>query len=533
MKLSENLKRIRKENNLSQEQLAEKLGVSRQAVSKWESGQSYPEMDKVLLICKLFNYNIDELMNENVKEVEETKQSKNNINKYVEDFFAFITKTVEMFSSMKFRQKLKCLTEQIAVAFFLFLIFAIIGSISVSVVRGILGKSVYYVIKDILKSIYIVVALVAGTMILLHIFKIRYLDYYEIVKEDDENEKGQDNKEEKVEEGNEQVDKQESYDEKRKIFIEKKKEKIIIRDPNHSQSKFLTGLFRIVLAFIKFIAICISIGFICTFVALFCLLVLSFLFVKTGLVFVGALLGIISAIIINFIILELFYNFIVSKKSKKTRMAISFVIALVLAGISIGTILIGATKFNYVADSSANTEIEEVYEFEMTDNLSIDHWNSYIEYIEEDRDTIKIVVKHSKYLNAFYSTDENDTIEIYCIQDEAEVMGMIRDIIKDVNNKEIKNYHSPIIYVYASRENIEKMMQNRVTKYHSSMERQINELSNYVEGLRDELEETNNTISDLESELEDKENQIFELRIELKEKENMIESLEEQAIQNE
>lgn len=42
MKLSDNIKFIRKENNLSQEQLAEQLGVSRQAVSKWESGQSYP-----------------------------------------------------------------------------------------------------------------------------------------------------------------------------------------------------------------------------------------------------------------------------------------------------------------------------------------------------------------------------------------------------------------------------------------------------------------------------------------------------------
>lgn len=62
MKLSDNIKFIRKENNLSQEQLAEQLGVSRQAVSKWESGQSYPEMDKVLLICKLYNYNIDEKM---------------------------------------------------------------------------------------------------------------------------------------------------------------------------------------------------------------------------------------------------------------------------------------------------------------------------------------------------------------------------------------------------------------------------------------------------------------------------------------
>ena len=58
MNLSDNLKRIRKENNLSQEQLADKLGVSRQSVSKWESGQAYPEMDKVLQLCQLFNLNI-------------------------------------------------------------------------------------------------------------------------------------------------------------------------------------------------------------------------------------------------------------------------------------------------------------------------------------------------------------------------------------------------------------------------------------------------------------------------------------------
>ena len=63
MNLSENLKKIRKDNNLSQEDLAEKLGVSRQSVSKWESGLAYPEMDKVLELCKIFNLNIDELLN--------------------------------------------------------------------------------------------------------------------------------------------------------------------------------------------------------------------------------------------------------------------------------------------------------------------------------------------------------------------------------------------------------------------------------------------------------------------------------------
>ena len=70
MNLKENLKKIRKDNNLSQEDLAEKLGVSRQSVSKWESGQAYPEMDKVIQICNLFNLNIDDLLNQNIKEVE-------------------------------------------------------------------------------------------------------------------------------------------------------------------------------------------------------------------------------------------------------------------------------------------------------------------------------------------------------------------------------------------------------------------------------------------------------------------------------
>ena len=59
---SENLKKIRKENNLSQEQLAEELGVSRQAISKWESSIAYPEMDKIIALCDKFNLNIDDLL---------------------------------------------------------------------------------------------------------------------------------------------------------------------------------------------------------------------------------------------------------------------------------------------------------------------------------------------------------------------------------------------------------------------------------------------------------------------------------------
>ncbi len=62
MKFEEKIVQIRKEKGLSQEELAETLGVSRQAVAKWESGASYPEVDKLIAICNLFQISIDSLL---------------------------------------------------------------------------------------------------------------------------------------------------------------------------------------------------------------------------------------------------------------------------------------------------------------------------------------------------------------------------------------------------------------------------------------------------------------------------------------
>lgn len=59
---SENLVALRKQRGYSQEELANRLGVSRQAVSKWESGQSVPDLDRVVEIADLFYVNIDTLV---------------------------------------------------------------------------------------------------------------------------------------------------------------------------------------------------------------------------------------------------------------------------------------------------------------------------------------------------------------------------------------------------------------------------------------------------------------------------------------
>ena len=62
MSFGENLQTVRKKNQLSQEKLAEMLGVSRQAVSKWELGEGYPEVEKLLILSKKLNISLDSLM---------------------------------------------------------------------------------------------------------------------------------------------------------------------------------------------------------------------------------------------------------------------------------------------------------------------------------------------------------------------------------------------------------------------------------------------------------------------------------------
>jgi len=68
MAFSENLQFIRTQAGVTQEQMAEQLEVSRQSVSKWEGGQSFPEMDTLLRICDLYDVDLDTLLRGSVEE---------------------------------------------------------------------------------------------------------------------------------------------------------------------------------------------------------------------------------------------------------------------------------------------------------------------------------------------------------------------------------------------------------------------------------------------------------------------------------
>lgn len=69
MKLGENIFKLRKEYNLSQEQLAEKINVTRQTISNWELGETAPNPEQLKLLSKELNISIDELLNNDIKQV--------------------------------------------------------------------------------------------------------------------------------------------------------------------------------------------------------------------------------------------------------------------------------------------------------------------------------------------------------------------------------------------------------------------------------------------------------------------------------
>ena len=69
MKLGDNILKLRKDYKLSQEQLAEKVDVTRQTISNWELGETSPNPEQLKLLSKALNVSIDELLNNDIKQV--------------------------------------------------------------------------------------------------------------------------------------------------------------------------------------------------------------------------------------------------------------------------------------------------------------------------------------------------------------------------------------------------------------------------------------------------------------------------------
>lgn len=73
MDFSEKLKQIRNNEGISQEQLAERIGVSRQAVTKWETGKGLPDIENMTILAEIFKVTLDELISGTVPKNEKSE----------------------------------------------------------------------------------------------------------------------------------------------------------------------------------------------------------------------------------------------------------------------------------------------------------------------------------------------------------------------------------------------------------------------------------------------------------------------------
>ena len=99
MTFGEKLQRLRKENRMSQEELASKITVSRQAVSKWELNEAMPDIDNIKQLSKIFGISMDYLLDDEINIADEipsvketTKKIKNKYNKFW--FIAIVTAAI-------------------------------------------------------------------------------------------------------------------------------------------------------------------------------------------------------------------------------------------------------------------------------------------------------------------------------------------------------------------------------------------------------------------------------------------------------
>lgn len=127
MSLGENLQFLRKKNDITQEQLAEKLEVSRQSVSKWESDTTYPEMEKLVQLCQMFHLSMDDLIQKDISSVyvEDKAHYDNHMNLFSKMITLGIGLILFGISVMMFLNGMRIKEELCTVVFLIFLVIAV------------------------------------------------------------------------------------------------------------------------------------------------------------------------------------------------------------------------------------------------------------------------------------------------------------------------------------------------------------------------------------------------------------------------
>lgn len=451
--LAENLKKIRKENNLSQEDLAGILGVSRQAISKWESKVSYPEMDKIVLLCKKFDLNIDDLLHGDIKEVKESMAVKSKIKSSCDEIFNFIINSFELFWQMTLKMKIKFILEQIIIVIIMLIIWncgAYMGSFIIQQVLRKIPHDIYITIYNVFSSLYLILGLIFNIIIIFKLYKVRYYNAYVSFAN---NENALESKASLEFKDSRNINYKQNMTRPNKIVIENK---------NSSDDNFFDLLTNIVVVTIKLIGLGIvsflSFTLVCIVIGLIC----SLLIVKSGLFFTGIFSSSLALGIITILGILLLLNFIFNRKSNFKIMINAFIGSVILLGLGLGFALVSLVGFSDA--SSSNNLKQESIEILMQDNL---YFRTYdkdsISYQELDIDNIRIEYKIDKACKIENKVRSNGNLYLKSFCEDKHMI--IKELIDSLNNKEIYNFGDNMhiikdITVYGKKENLDIIRKN-------------------------------------------------------------------------
>ena len=484
MKFSEKLQTLRKENKMSQEVLADMVDVSRQSVSKWESGQAYPEMDKLLTLCKIFKCSLDDLTNDEVSEINIENKAKVTPSNLVDQFLNIIKQVYTKVTNMTSKEIIKMIVEIFVLLFIIFLLFIpynIITTEIISIINN-LEITFLYFVSSLLDVIFKIIYIIIGTIIFAYIFKLRYLEELEtneIITKEEIKRKETKN----IEKTNENKEQQEIK---------------IVKQNNHNIIDFLAA---IVIGFIKFITGMISLSFVFTILALVIALALFVIALFKEIVFVGAIISLLGTTIIFILLTEIGFNFVFNNKTNFKKIFIVGILSIVLIGSGVAITTYEVSQYSYINELSPLIEKELVTkEVTYKDTLFIqDYWNGNIIYKEDNE------LKGNKIIIEYENTECSE-IELLEVNDyiyfkdntNINAKEIFDVIIKHLKEKKIYNYEclSETDIVIKANNSIINKLKNNKENYYSNKEHQ--ELKEVIENYEIIIEEQEEKIDELE-----------------------------------
>lgn len=398
MRFADKLPVLRKANNYSQEMLAEKIGVSRQAVSKWESGESYPDMERMLELCKVLNCTLDEIMDDGVLGVNAGGGRTLNFLESFNEFLGFVTKAYNMFCAMKFKQKMKCFFEMLIIAVVLLGVGALVFVLAEVMITRIFNliPGLWWRINAIIRWLLGVSVTIMGFAIWLHLFKIRYLNYFITVEDQNVSERTME-----------------------APFDRPQSDKVIIRDTKHSSGRFLDVFGKMLLAICKVFVVFLAIPVVMALAgaafgvggSLIFWIVYSGVFAFSLLVFAGA--GVMA-----YAVFECLFRFMFARKQTIKRMFIMVSSGIVAIGLGIG---LGAAVV-------ATFEMAENVPQVLTKTIAIgegtvlDGWLLQDVIIDDYVEGAEVEIVHGDVLNVQIRRATGDEFEIYFIAPQSLVV---------------------------------------------------------------------------------------------------------------